>query len=146
MRSMTKALALSAILGGAIVATTPAQAWWGGWPGSSSFMDDWMDGSGWGDMNFNTSMGGRGYGRGYGRDYYGYGPYGYGSPYGGGYGGYPYGGGYGGYPYGGGYGGYPYGGGYGGYPYGGGWGGYPYGGPASGCGAPAPRPSTEAEN
>ncbi len=89
MRSMTKALALSAILGGAIVATMPAQAWWGG-PGSS-FMDDWMDGSGWGDMNFSTSMGGHGYGRGYGRDYYGYGPYGYGYPYGG-WGGYPYGG------------------------------------------------------
>jgi hypothetical protein len=143
MRNLTKAVALSAILGGAILATTPAQAWWG-WPGGSNWNDDWMDGLGWGDMNFSTSMGGRGYGRGYGRDYYGYGPYGYGYPYGG-YG-YPYGGGWG-HPYGGGW-GHPYGGGWG-YPYGGGWGAPGYGprcGAPSGQPAPQDRPSSETDN
>jgi len=156
MRNFAKAVALSAILGGALLAS-PAQAQWGnnwgspwggggpwsggpwggspwggGWPGSrSNMMDDWMDGTGWGDMNFSTSTGGRGYGRGYGRDNYGYGPYGYG-------GGYPYGGGYA--PYGGGYGGYP-GGGYGGYP----GGGY---GPNPGYNAPPapPAPSNGPSN
>ena len=101
MKKLTKAVALSAILGGAILATTPAQAWfggpggWGGGPwnsggpwGNNNYMDDWMDGTGWGDMNFSTSAGGRGYGR---NNYRGHG---YGYPYGGGYGGYPYGGGY----------------------------------------------------
>ncbi len=93
MKNLTKAVALSAIIGGAVVAT-PAQAWWGGpgwggWPGShSNVMDDWMDGTGWGDMTFSTSMGGRGYGRGYNRGYnYGYpyygGPWGYAPYYGG---------------------------------------------------------------
>ncbi|MEN8215776.1 MAG: sulfur globule family protein [Pseudomonadota bacterium] len=117
MKNLTKAVALSAILGGAILATTPAQAWWG-WPGGgNNWNDNWMDGFGWGDMNFSTSMGGRGYGRGYGRDYYGYGPYGYGYPYGGGMG----------------------------YPYGGGWGAPGYG--RAPCGQPAPqdRPSSETD-
>ncbi|EDN70544.1 secreted protein [Beggiatoa sp. PS] len=136
MKTLAKAIALSAILGGAVIAT-PAQAWFGGFPGGNNgwgggpwggnggpwggypgngygnTMDDWMDGNGWGDMTFSTSMGGRGNGRGYNRYYqqpnYGYGGYpgyGYGAPYGGGYGA-PYGGGYGA-PYGGGYGAAPY--------------------------------------
>jgi hypothetical protein len=123
MKTLAKAIALSAILGGAVI-TTPAQAWFGGFPGSNGWggspwggspwggspwggggypgsgygntMDDWMDGNGWGDMTFSTSMGGRGNGRGYNRSYqqpyYGYpgSSYGYGAPYGGGYGA-PYG-------------------------------------------------------
>jgi hypothetical protein len=144
MRNIAKAVALSVILGGAVLAT-PAQAWWGGgwpgsgwggWPGSGwggpwgGYPGSWgndvwdmgpMDGTGWGDMTFSTSVGGRGYGRGYNRNYHGYQPY-YGYPYGGwggpgyGYGGPGYGYGGPGYGYGGpgyGYGGYPYGGGYG---------------------------------
>jgi hypothetical protein len=142
MKHFAKAVALSAILGGLVLATTPAQAFWGwpgsggGWPGGwggspwgggypgryGNWNDDWMDGSGWGDMTFSTSVGGRGYGRGYDRYYnHGY-PYWGGYPYGG------YGGPWGGYaPYGGGY--APYGGGYA--PYGGGYApgyGYPGGG------------------
>jgi hypothetical protein len=105
MKKFAKAVALSAILGGAVLATTPAHAWWnanpfgGGFPGwggnpwngggfpGSSWGDDSMNGSGWGDMTFSTSVGGQGYGRGYDRRYGG-------NPYGGGYGN-PYGGGYG---------------------------------------------------
>jgi hypothetical protein len=136
MKNLAKAVALTVVLGGAVIAT-PAQAWWGGpgswggfpgwggggpWGGYPGYYGDdiwdWgpMDGNGWGDMTFSTSVGGRGYGRGYNRGYHGYNPYyGGGAPWG--YGGYPYGGGApwgygGGYPYGGapGYGpGYGYG-------------------------------------
>lgn len=146
MKTLAKAVALSAILGGAVI-TTPAQAWWGngfspwggspwggggpwgGYPGYGNTMDDWMDGTGWGDMTFSTSMGGRGYGRGYDRYYHQ--PY-YGYP-GYGWGGYPGYGGWGGYP------GYGYGAPYGA-PYG------AYGAPYSGRDyqAPPPAPAPEA--
>ena len=66
---------------------------WGGYPGSSSWMDDFM-GDGYGD--FNMSMSGGGHGRGWNRYNSWNGPW-WGGPYGGypGWGGYPGGG----YPY-----------------------------------------------
>jgi hypothetical protein len=79
MKNLTKAITLSAILAGAVL-TIPAQAWWGTpWSGynnnsNNSVMDNMMDGSGWGDMNFNMSMSGRGNGRGY-NNYNGYNGY-----------------------------------------------------------------------
>jgi len=112
MRKLSTALGIAAIVGAAAVSVQSAHAWWGGGPwgggpgwGNSGWGDDWL-GDGWGDFNMSMSGGGHGYGRGYGRNYYGYGPYGWGGPWG--YGGYPYGG-WGGYPYGGWGGGYPYG-------------------------------------
>ena len=129
MKNLVKVAALSAILGGTVLATTPAQAWWGPWGGngwgpwgsdSRNWMDDWMDGTGWGDMNFNSSVGGRGYGRGRSYDRY--------------YDGWGYPGYWGGYP--GAWGGYPYGG-YGA-PYGGYYGTAPYGAPAAPQGQQAP--------
>ena len=100
MRKFSKVLGAAAIAGAAMTVGT-AHAWWGGgpwggYPGSSSWGDNWF-GDGYGD--FNMSMSGGGHGRGWNRYNSYYGPWGY--P--GGWGGYP--GGYGGYPY---RGGYPY--------------------------------------
>jgi hypothetical protein len=86
--------AVAALLG----ASATANAWWGGpWGGygDRSWMDDFF-GDGMFDFNMNASGRGSGYNRWYDRGYYGYGPYGWGGPWGG-YGGYPYYGG--GYPY-----------------------------------------------
>jgi hypothetical protein len=97
---MTKIIKITAVAA-MLAASASASAWWGGgpwggYPGSSSWMDDFM-GDGYGD--FNMSMSGGGHGRGYNRYNSYYGPYGYGAPYGYGvpYGGYgaPYGYGYG---------------------------------------------------
>ena len=93
MKNLTKAITLSAIFAGAVL-TIPAQAWWGTpWNGSNnangynnSVMDNMMNGTGWGDMNLNMSMNGRGNGRGYNNyngsnSYNGYNaPYNYGAP------------------------------------------------------------------
>lgn len=95
---MKKIAAVAAIAG--LMTVGSASAWWGGgpwggYPGSSSFMDDFW-GDGYGDFNMNMSGGGRG--RGWNRYNSYYGPWGYGAPYGYGM---PYGGGYGapyGYP------------------------------------------------
>jgi len=85
------------LAGATLLATMPANAFWG----------SWGSGGPW-----------------YGGPWHG-GPWYGGYPYYGGWGGYPYYGGWGGYPYYGGWGGYPYYGGWRGYPYHGGWG-YPY--------------------
>ena len=79
---MTKTLKIAAVAA-MLAASASASAWWvggpwGGYPGSSSWMDDFF-GDGYGD--FNMSMSGGGHGRGYNRYY------GYGYPYYGGYGG-----------------------------------------------------------
>ena len=95
---MKKIAAIAAVTG--LLAAGSASAWWGGgpwggYPGSSSWMDDFF-GDGYGD--FNMSMSGGGHGRGWNRYNSYYGPWGYG-PYGyGGYPGYGYGAPYG-YPY-----------------------------------------------
>jgi hypothetical protein len=98
MRKLSKAVGIATVVAAAGLAAQSAQAWWGGgpwggWPGSSSWADDWF-GDGWGDFNMSMSGGGRGWGR--NRYYDHYGPW-WGGPYG--YGGYPGWGGWGG-PYG----------------------------------------------
>jgi hypothetical protein len=93
MKALKRSLSVAALVAGGMIATVPAQAWWGGgpWGGSPWSGSDTM---GWGDID--TSFRTTGWGRSQ------YQPW-YGAPYGG-YGGYP------GYGYGAPYGGYPYGG------------------------------------
>ena len=76
MKKIATAAAIAAMLG----ASATANAWWGG-TGDRSWMDDFF-GDGMFDFNMSASGRGSGYNRWYDRGYYGYGPYGYGYPYG----------------------------------------------------------------
>lgn len=81
MKKIATAAAIAALLG----ASAAANAWWGGpWSGygDRGWMDDFF-GDGVFDFNMSASGRGSGYNRWYDRGYYGYGPYGYGYPYGG---------------------------------------------------------------
>ena len=93
MKIMKKTLLAAGVAGLMAVPFSSAHAWWGGgpwggYPGSSSWMDDFF-GDGFGDFNMNMNTHTSGWGRGHGYNYYApyyapyaYGPYGYGAPYG----------------------------------------------------------------
>jgi hypothetical protein len=93
MNTLLKVTAGAALAASTLLATLPANAFWGSWGDGPWYGGPWYGGPWWGG----------------GYPYYG----GWGGPWGG-YGGYPYGGwggpwgGWGGYPYYGGWGGYPY--------------------------------------
>lgn len=75
MKNLIKTASIATLL----AASASAQAWWGPW--NNGWNDNSWFGDGWGDMNFNMSARGNGWGRGYNsyHPYY-YGPYGYGYP------------------------------------------------------------------